>query len=452
MKTRTLIVDDERLIRTSLEKAFAGLGHQVEAAASVEEALFAMSRTRFDACILDLKLGGGSGLDVLQRLMREAPETQVIVITAHASVETAVEAVRMGACDFVKKPFELDELIATVENAVRTRALERRVAYHEGRERSKVGDSIVPGRSAAMKRLDSEIGQVGPQPVPVILIHGETGSGKALVARRLHFASSRAAGPFVELNAAAIPETLIESELFGHERGAFSDARERKLGLVEIADGGTLFLDEIGDLDATLQTKLLRVLQDGTFERLGSQVALTSHARVIAATSKPVAPNQPGTTMREDLFYRIGVVTIDVPPLRDRRSDVPLLVQTFLVRSAGLARAVSEDAMQKLAAYRWPGNVRELQNAIERACVMSSAEVLDAADFAIPDSRSDSTGGDDVLDLRQATARLERELILRALARAGGNRAEAARLLGIARPQLYAKMHDLQIEGPGRRK
>jgi DNA-binding NtrC family response regulator len=195
----------------------------------------------------------------------------------------------------------------------------------------------------------------------------------------------------------------------------------------------------------------LRVLQDGTFERLGSQVALISHARVVAATSKPVAPSQPGSTLREDLFYRLGVVTIDVPPLRDRRSDIPLLVQTFLARAAGVARAVSEDAMQKLAAYRWPGNVRELQNAIERACVMSSGEVLDAEDFAIPDSRGDATAGDDVLDLRLATAQLERELILRALARAAGNRAEAARLLGIARPQLYAKMRDLRIDEPRRK-
>jgi DNA-binding NtrC family response regulator len=444
MGADVLIVDDERSVRDGLVAALTQAGFLPRAYSDVAAARAAIAE-RLPACVLlDIRLRDGDGLGFLSELRRMVPRLAVIMATAYGDSERTIAAMKLGAFDYVTKPFDLDALVSILTRAV---ASPQPSAVTE----AVGGDGQLVGSSARMLEVWKSIGRAAASDVSV-LVTGESGVGKELVARAIHAHSQRARRPFVAVNVAALPTTLVESELFGHERGAFTGAAARREGRFESASDGTLFLDEIGDLDATLQTKLLRVLQDGTFERLGSQVALTSHARVIAATSKPVAPNQPGTTMREDLFYRIGVVTIDVPPLRDRRSDVPLLVQTFLVRSAGLARAVSEDAMQKLAAYRWPGNVRELQNAIERACVMSSAEVLDAADFAIPDSRSDSTGGDDVLDLRQATARLERELILRALARAGGNRAEAARLLGIARPQLYAKMHDLQIEGPGRRK
>ncbi|MGZ3477538.1 MAG: sigma-54 interaction domain-containing protein, partial [Polyangiales bacterium] len=280
---------------------------------------------------------------------------------------------------------------------------------------------------------------------------GESGVGKELVARAVHDHGARRAEPFVAVNIAALPATLVESELFGHEKGSFTGANARREGRFEVASRGTIFLDEIGDLDLPLQTKLLRVLQDGTFERIGAQTPLTSAARVIAATSKPVDPRTPGATLREDLFYRLGVIRIEVPPLRDRKSDIPLLVEGYLRRRAKTPserRAVTDRAMRKLAQYAWPGNVRELLHVVERACVMTPSEVLDEADFDLPESRASSPSHSepDSLDLRAAVEALERSYILLALKRAQGNRAEAARLLGIARPQLYAKMKDLGID------
>ena len=288
------------------------------------------------------------------------------------------------------------------------------------------------------------IGRASASDVPV-LITGETGVGKELVAHAIHDNSGRSAAPFVAVNIAALPATLVESELFGHEKGAFTGAVSRREGRFEAASTGTIFLDEIGDLDVGLQTKLLRVLQDGVFERVGSQEPCLSKTRVIAATSRPVAPNAAGSSLREDLFYRLGVVAIHVPPLRERRSDIPILVQSFLSRMNGPRRAVSEDAVQKLSSYRWPGNVRELLHVIERACVMSAAEVLDASDFDIPGDGGGRAGADDELNIHVATAKLESKLIERALVRAEGNRAEAARLLGIARPRLYVKMKEFGI-------
>jgi DNA-binding NtrC family response regulator len=448
VKARALIVDDERLIRVSLEKAFAGVGYLVESAASVEEAKAAFSRTRFDACVLDLKLGGGSGLDLLRSLRQEAPETQVVVITAHGSVETAVEAMRLGAFDFVKKPFELDELIATIDNAVRTRVLERRVAYHEDRERSKVGDSIVPGRSAAMIKLEREIAQVAPQPVPVVLVHGETGSGKALVARRMHFASSRAAGPFVELNAAAIPETLIESELFGHERGAFSDARERKLGLVEIADGGTLFLDEIGDLAAGPQAKLLTFLESFSFRRVGATAQRTVDLRLVAATNRDLTALMKEGKFRADLYYRLSPVTLTVPPLRERVEDIGPLAEYFLSAAAHRFhkpfRRVSDLAMALLTSWRWPGNVRELKAVIERAVLMNSADALSPEHLPMElvatgvDPLPALAPGDEtrVPTLEEVEVRYMRRI----LELTGGNKLRAAAHLGITRQTLAKRL------------
>ena len=252
------------------------------------------------------------------------------------------------------------------------------------------------------------------------------------------------------MNLAALPATLIESELFGHEKGAFTGANARREGRFELAGQGTIFLDEIGDLDLPLQTKLLRVLQEGTFERVGSGTPLGTHARVIAATSKPVDPRAPGATLREDLYYRLGVIRIEVPPLRERRADVPLLVEGYLRRRGKERRTVSEAAMKKLSQHDWPGNVRELMHVVERACVMSRAEVLDAEDFELGPARISATSVEpESLDMRAAVEALERDYVLRALKRAQGNRAEAARLLGIARPQLYAKMKQLGIEPDG---
>jgi len=274
---------------------------------------------------------------------------------------------------------------------------------------------------------------------------GETGTGKELVARAIHDHSARAKEPFVAVNLAALAPTLLESELMGHERGAFTGAVARRAGRFEMAGAGTLFLDEIGDLDSTLQTKLLRVLQDGRYERVGGTETLASRARVLAATNKPVRPGQAGATLREDLYYRLAVVEVELPPLRARRSDIPLLVAHALERTK--ARAVSEEAMARLVAYGWPGNVRELFHVVERAAVMCSAEVIDVADLApalqvAAAARASGAGAYEELPLREALAALEKHMLERALEKSGGNRAEAARLLGIARPQLYTKMEE----------
>ena len=380
MKAQLLVVDDERLIRTSLERALSALGHDVDAADSVAAATAALSRTRFDALVLDLKLPDGSGLELVRRLGAESPETKIVVITAHGTVDAAVEAMKLGAYDFLNKPFELDELITTVQNALRAGTLERRLAYHDGRARSRFDADIIPGRSPRMVALEREVAMVAPQPVPVILVVGETGSGKALVAQRLHYGAAppRAGGPFVELNAAAMPETLIESELFGHERGAFSDARERKLGLVEAADGGTLFLDEIGDLPAAAQAKLLTFLESFSFRRVGATATRTVDVRLVAATNRDLGGDgQRGPLPRRPLLPA-GVdhaASCRRCASGARTSSRSPPTSSSATRSA-TARASARSPTRRikvLEAWPWPGNVRELKSVIQRAVLMNDA-------------------------------------------------------------------------------
>jgi DNA-binding NtrC family response regulator len=294
------------------------------------------------------------------------------------------------------------------------------------------------------------IGRAAGSTAPV-LITGETGTGKELVARAIHQYSPRGAEPFIAVNLAALPPTLIESEVFGHDRGAFTGAVARRAGRFEVAGRGTLFLDEIGDLDAALQTKLLRVLQDGTYERVGGSEPLTNQARIVTATNKPVRPDEESRVLREDLYYRLAVIEIRVPPLRARRSDIPLLVARALETSAGSARAVSEEAMAVLLRYPWPGNVRELFHVLERAAVLCGGEVIDVPN--LPEALTTTApapGEEEALPLRDAVAALEKRLIVRALERAAGNRSEAARQLGIGRPVLYAKMEQYGLGGDGK--
>ncbi len=446
-----LVVDDDRTIRDGLVRTLVASGFRARPAEGVAEARVELARGGFDAVLLDVRLKDGDGIELLAELRGAYPALPVVMATAYGDSERTIQAMKLGAFDYVTKPFDLDLLLATLRRALKAPAVAAPPAPEQGAE----GVSLI-GSSARMLAVWKAIGRAASTPVSV-LITGESGTGKELVARAIHEHGARKGAPFVAVNIAALPPTLVESELFGHERGAFTGAAARREGRFEAAAGGTLFLDEIGDLDLSLQTKLLRVLQEGTFERVGSQEQLRSTARIVAATSRPVLPKAPGATLREDLFYRLAVLHLELPPLRERKSDIPLLVQAFLRRLPGPRRAVSERAMARLSAYAWPGNVRELHHVIERAAVMSTSEVLDEGDFDLvggeasreAEPRSAAEPGDpEDLNLKRATDALERRLIQRALERAGGNRAEAARLLGIGRPNLYAKMKELGMALP----
>ncbi len=447
-----LVIDDERGVREGLCRAVSAAGHRAVPAAGVTEARAIIARDVPDCVLLDVRLKDGDGIAFLSELRGGlAPDAPVIMATAYGDSERTIGAMKGGAFDYVTKPFDLPALLATVERAVRQRDLARAVPQAASAPADASPEGTLIGSSAAMLAVWKMIGRASSSDAPVLLT-GETGTGKELVARAIHQHSSRAAGPFVAVNLAALPETLIEAELFGHERGAFTGAVARRPGRIELAAGGTLLLDEIGDLDLPLQTRLLRVLQDGRYERVGGTEVLTSRARVIAATHKPVRPGQPGARLREDLYYRLAVIEVELPPLRARRSDIPLLVAHALASSP--ARAVSEEAMSLLQSYAWPGNVRELVHVVQRAAVMCGAEVIDVGDLqpalrAAPSLPPAPPGGPEgpgepyaSMPMRDAVSLLEKRMIEMALAKSGGNRAEAARLLGIARPQLYAKLDE----------
>jgi DNA-binding NtrC family response regulator len=435
-----LIVEDEAGLRAGLEGAVQTLGYRTLCACGLGDARRALAESP-DCILLDIRLKDGDGLDFLNEL-RAGPcrDTPVIVATAYGDSERAIRAMRDGAFDYLTKPFNLPALLSTVERAIKQRALARALAP----EPQKEGPAGLVGTSAAMLGVWKLIGRAAASSSPV-LITGETGTGKDLVARAIHDYSQRRGEPFVAVNLAALPPTLLESELFGHEKGAFTGATARRTGRFEVAGGGTIFLDEIGDLDPQLQTKLLRVIQDGAFERVGGTEPLASRARLVTATNRPVRPGEPGCVLREDLYYRLAVIEIGVPPLRARRSDIPLLVAHALRGTP--ARAVSEEAMERLLGYEWPGNVRELLHVVERAAVLCGGEVIDVVNLPEQVRGRPKAGGDpeDAITLREAVARLERRMIVAALERAKENRSEAARQLGIGRPQLYAKMEEYSI-------
>ncbi len=454
-----LVVEDERGVREGLCRAVASAGHTAVPAAGLAEARAELANGTPACILLDVRLKDGDGLVFLGELRATlAPDVPVIMATAYGDSERTIGAMKAGAFDYVTKPFDLPALLASVERAVRQRELSKAVPSAASVSEVKSPEGTLVGTSAAMLAVWKVIGRAASSDVPVLLT-GETGTGKELVARAIHQHSSRANGPFVAVNLSALPATLIESELFGHEKGAFTGAVQRRPGRIELAAGGTLFLDEIGDLDLALQTRLLRVLQDGRYERVGGADVLTSRARVIAATNKPVKPGDKGATLREDLYYRLAVIEVELPPLRARRSDIPQLVAHALASSP--ARAVSEEALAVLQNYAWPGNVRELVHVVQRAAVMCGAEVIDASDLpetlrAPGASYAGVNDGDGPgaayanLPLRDALALLEKRMIEMALAKAGGNRAEAARILGIARPQLYTKMDEHGLAGRAR--
>jgi len=450
MKRRILVVEDEEKLRRVLELQLSSAGFEVEKARTAEEALKVADRA--DLVLTDLRLPQMDGLELVSAIRRQNSQTPVIVMTAFGSIETAVEAMKSGAIDFLLKPFSLDHLMTVVQKALEMRALrDENLQLREELGRRYAFDNIV-GRSAPMQEVFATIMRVAPTRATVLLA-GESGVGKDLIARAIHFHSPRRERPLVKINCTAIPENLMESELFGYEKGAFTGAMTAKPGKFEQADTGTVFLDEIGDVPASIQVKLLRVLQEREFERLGSNVTRHIDVRVVAATNQDLRAALEQGTFREDLYYRLNVVPMNIPPLRERKEDIPFLAQHFVAKlspdTGNRVRDVTDAGIAKLMAYHWPGNVRELENVIERSLVMCSGERLDAADIRLemaPRSRAQADQADSFLPEGLTLDQYEQDLIREALRRADGNKSQAARLLGLTRNALRYRLTQMGLE------
>jgi len=444
-----LIVDDEAGVRSSLAGVLRDEGYDVDTAESGEACLERCMRISYDVVVLDIWLPGMDGLATLARLRERKVDAQVVVISGHGNIESAVRAIKMGAFDFVEKPLSLDKTVLVVRNALRQRRLE---AENQAlRARVNAHDTLV-GESRAMVHLREQIAMAAPTNGRV-LIFGENGTGKELVARSIHALSRRRSAPFVEVNCAAIPEELIESELFGHVRGAFTGAVADRRGKFEAAHSGTIFLDEIGDMSLRTQAKVLRVLQEQVMEAVGSSARIRVDARVLAATNKNLPEEIRAGGFREDLYFRLKVVPISVPPLRERPEDVALLADHFMAMLAQeygrRPKTLGEDALTVLREYPWPGNVRELRNLVERLMIMAPDERVTARDLTFLDqgAAASATGPSSVeaLPLHDARDRFERDYILRALAAQRGNISRTAEVLGVERSNLYRKMRGFGI-------
>jgi len=440
---RVLVVDDEALIRWSLAERLRADGHEVLEAGSVAEAL-EQADHGVDLVLLDYKLPDGDGLDVLRGLREADPDTLVMMLTAHKGVDTVVEALQAGAFDYATKPFDLDDVTLRVERALEGTRLRRELrTLRTGLARPFSLGSVI-GESEPMQRIKTLVRKVATSPGSTVLITGESGTGKDLIAKVIHYASHRAARPFLNITCSALPETLLESELFGHERGAFTDARQQKRGLLEQADDGTVFLDEIGEMTPALQAKLLRFLEEKTFRRVGGMSDVHVDVRVVAATNRQLEEAVQGGKFRDDLYYRLNVLRVEIPPLRDRGGDIALLaqhfVETFAKEFKRKVPGLTADAQERLQTYGWPGNVRELRNVVERAVLMADDGLLQASDFdtigGVRPSGSQAMGGFALPAQGVNLEDVERSLVEQALERSGGNQTKAAALLGLHRDQI----------------
>ncbi|MCM8813579.1 MAG: sigma-54 dependent transcriptional regulator [Candidatus Omnitrophica bacterium] len=440
-KRAILIVDDDPIMRKSLLGALkAAKGYVVETAQDGEDALVKISRQFFDLVITDMKMPKMGGLELLRRIRAEASDTTVIVMTAFGTVETAVEAMKTGAYDYLTKPFSVDQVEVVVQKAIEHRMVVAENRYLRREIEAAFNFGQIVGTSAVMQRIYEVIAKVSASDA-TILVQGESGTGKELIARAVHFNSSRRNGPFIKVNCAALSSGLLESELFGHEKGAFTSAYTRRQGRFELADQGTLLLDEISEMDVELQAKLLRVLQEGEFDRVGGSETIKTDVRIIATTNRNLKEEIKHKRFREDLYYRLNVIPLTLPPLRERREDIPLLAQHFLEKHSGKngrrQLRVSAAAAAMLRGYDWPGNVRELENTIERAVVLSSADTLDAEQFTFLAACSgaasempaqvDGAPAEPLLPLNE----LEKRAIYAALEQCQGNKTRAAELLGV---------------------
>ncbi len=446
-ETRILIIDDELILRESLAAWLERDGYKVVSVASGEEGLKLIEEEYFDIVFLDIKLEGMDGLEVLREIRKIDPDISVLMITAYGSISTAVEAMKLGASDYLLKPFEPDELSMLIEKILKQRSCELENQYLREEIREKTRFESLIGQSRAMQEVFSLIERVAPMD-STVLITGETGTGKELVARAIHSHSKRQQGPFVALNCGAIPEHLMESELFGYEKGAFTDAKQQRRGKLEMAMGGTLFLDEIGEVSPRMQVDLLRVLQEKVFYRIGGSKPIHVDCRIVAATNRDLKKAVEEGRFREDLYYRLNVIAIHIPPLRERKEDIPLLAKHFLMKFCRETNKhidrISRDAMDLMMLYDWPGNVRELQNAIERAVVIGQGRVIQAKDLPI------SIQGEGRGEFGNRTLQaIEREHIEKILRDTNWNIAMSARILGIDRSTLYKKIKRYNIQKSG---
>ena len=438
-----LVVDDEPAFRLFVSTVLRDAGYEVRAAQNGAEALTLLGARHFHLVLTDLKMPDVSGIEILEAVRRDSPETPVILITAFGTIESAVEATRKGAADYLLKPLkDPEELRRVVGRALHERRLEDAVAAQDGREAAG-DDAGIVGQSPALRRVLDLARSVAPS-ATTVLITGESGTGKELIARAIHRWSPRAEGPFVAVNCAALPDALLESEIFGHERGAFTGAVAQRRGRFELAHGGTLFLDEIGDLSPATQAKLLRVLQEGTFERLGGTRTLKVDVRIVAATNKDLEQAVKAGRFREDLYYRLNVITLTVPPLRERPEDIPLLAQHFLrrhaQRDARNIEGLTREALDLLAAYDWPGNVRELENVIERGVVLARDPWIGPRDLPEAISRVAPEPRAITVPIGMPLDEVEQRLIEETVRHTGGDKTLAAKLLGITSRTIYRKL------------
>ena len=441
-KGRILVVDDEYLIRWSLQQNLVEQGYEVLLAASAEEGLAFMEHEEPDLVLLDIQLPGMSGMDLLLGIKEQKPDCAVIMVTATADLSVAVKAMKDGAFDYIPKPFNLDEVRLVVDKALENRRLRAEVNRFREKESTRYGFHSFTYRSHTMEQVVEVARKIAASDTATVLLTGDSGTGKDLIAQAIHYESSRREMPFMPLNCSALPRELLESELFGHEKGAFTDAKVLKKGLFEITDGGTLFLDEIGDMDLALQAKLLRILESRTFKRVGGTRDISVDVRVIAATNRDLEERIRERAFREDLYYRLNVLPIAIPPLRERREDIIPLAERFLEdfsKDLGKEiRKIEPEAIEAMEEYDWPGNVRELKNVIERAMILSSEDSLGVGDLALKRSESPLSEAGEVFTLN--LDEMEHRLINEALGRSRGNQSGAAKLLGISRDTLRYRM------------
>jgi len=451
-----LVADDDAAIRSLLRQVLQDEGYVVQEAATGVEVVDKVKENGPDLVIMDVRMPELDGIEALSRVKATSPKTSVLIMTAFGSSNAAIRAMELGAFDYVTKPFELDKINYTVSKVFEYQDLAAEVEVLRGEISTLVQTERIVGNSPAMQEVYKTVGKVAKSDATV-LVTGESGTGKELVAEALHYNSNRRAGPLVKVSCAALPETLLEAELFGHEKGSFTGAMTQRRGRFEMADKGTIFLDEIGEMSLQTQTKLLRVLQDHKIERVGSSLPIKVDLRIIVATNKDLQKQVEQTKFRDDLFYRLNVIHINMPPLRERKEDIPALVEHFLAKhrysATAQPAAISEEALRRLMEYDWPGNVRELENVVERAVVLSRGQIITSRELPFGDHEGDhDEDGTDELPseksfFKKSVAQFEKDLIMKALRDATGNRSKAAEMLGIYRRLLYAKIKEYGLEG-----